>query len=67
MLSTGPAPSLQPMPDVMLVQRLFQGILSYQIKDVERKSGPEKAQCFLKSLASCPWGAAPGSGVQGGA
>ena len=26
---TEPAPSLRPVPDVTLVQRLFQGVLSY--------------------------------------
>lgn len=67
MLGTGPAPSLQPVPDVTLVQRLFQGVLSYQIKEIEGEGGPEKTQCCLKSLAHCPWGAAPGSGVLGGA
>lgn len=52
------------MPDIVLVRRLFQGVVSYQIKEVEGKDGPEKTQCFLNSLASCLWGAAPGSGVQ---
>lgn len=39
------------MPDVTLVWRLFQGIVSYRIKEVEGKGGPEKTQCFLNSVA----------------